>query len=68
LKKNDVLKDVANKIMEEFNIKEVDLRNFRLRTYDPKLKACMNIFDHWDFQLHKLLFFNYMDLLVEIKN
>ena len=67
-KKNDELRVVAARIMEEFGLQEVALMNFRLRAYDPKLKARLNAYDHWDFQLHKLLFHNYMDLLVEIKS
>lgn len=48
-KKNDVLRDVAAKIMEEFNINDVTLKNFRLRAYDPKLKAKLAIYDYFDF-------------------
>lgn len=66
-KKNDLLRDISSKVMEEFGIKDVLLRNFRLRAYDPKLKAKLAIYDHFDFQLHKLLFYNFMDLFVEIK-
>jgi hypothetical protein len=53
--------------MEEFEIKDLSLKNLRLRSYDPKLKAKMAVYDHWDHQLHKLLFYNYMDILVETK-
>lgn len=48
-------------------MKDVDLSNFRLRTYDLKLDAKQAIHDQWDVQLHKLNFFNFMDLLIEIK-
>lgn len=55
-------------MIEEFGIKNVELKNLRLRNYDPKLKAKMAVYDHWDSQLHKLQFNNYMDLLIETKN
>ena len=38
-RKNDVLRDVCQKIMEEFGIQGVEMKNFRLRAYDPKIKA-----------------------------
>lgn len=66
-RKNDVLRDVCQKIMEEFGITGVDMKNFRLRAYDPKIKAKLAIYDHYDWQLHKLQFHNYIDLTVETK-
>jgi hypothetical protein len=53
--------------MDEFGIKDMPLKNFRLRTYDPQLKAKMAVHDHFDMQLHKLNFHSYMNLLVETR-
>lgn len=48
-------------------MKDVDICNIRLRIYDPKLDAKQAVHDQWDVQLHKLNFFNFMDLLIETK-
>jgi len=39
IRKNETLRDACIKIMEEFNIKDVEVKNFRLRAYDGLLKA-----------------------------
>ena len=54
--------------MELFEIQDVPIKNFRLRTYDPKLKARMAVHAHFDMQLHKLNFHSHMDLLIETKS
>ena len=47
-RKNDLLKDVCLKIMEEFGISNLEMKNFRLRAYDPKIKSKLAIYDHYD--------------------
>jgi len=39
IRKNEILKDACIKIMEEFDIKDVDIKNCRLRAYDGILKT-----------------------------
>lgn len=44
-RKNETLKEIAAKIMTEFDIEGVDLKDFRLRGYDAKLKAKLAVYD-----------------------
>ena len=44
-RKNETLKDIAGKIMTEFGIENVDLKDFRLRGYDSKLKAKLAVYN-----------------------
>lgn len=53
--------------MELYEIKDQPLKNFRLRTYDPKLKVKLAVHDHYDFMLHKLNFHSHMNILIETK-
>ena len=47
-KKNDLYQEVALKIIEEFGLGEISLDNFRLRSYDPKIKAKMAYYEGFD--------------------
>lgn len=66
-RKNDLLGEVAKKIMEEFGVEGVDLKNFRLRVFDNKIKAKLAPYDQFDQQLHKIQIYNLMDVTYEIK-
>lgn len=45
VKKTDTLEEVARKVIEEFNIEGVELKNFRFRAYDSRLKVKLGVFD-----------------------
>jgi hypothetical protein len=48
IKKNQTLGDLALLSMETFEIKDVELKNIRFRTYDPKLKVKMAAYDSFE--------------------
>jgi hypothetical protein len=48
-KKNDKYQEVSLKILEEFGLSDIKLENFRLRSYDPKLKAKMDYYEGFEF-------------------
>lgn len=45
----------------------MELKNFRFRGYDPKLKAKLAIYDKFDTTLMKLQVYNYFILVIETK-
>lgn len=45
IKKNQTLGELCLLIQQTLGIKEVELANFRLRLYDPKLKVKMGVHD-----------------------
>jgi len=67
IKKNQTLGELSLLICDTLGLKDIDLQNFRLRLYDPKLKVKMGVHDQHTVQLHKLNFINYLDLTPEIK-
>ena len=67
IKKNQTLGELFLLVCDTLEIKDVELKNFRLRLYDPKLKVKMGVQDQHTAQLHKLNFVNYLDLIPEIK-
>jgi hypothetical protein len=67
IKKNQTLGELALLTMEVFEIKGIDLKNIRFRTYDPKLKVKMAAHENFETQLHKMNFISHMDLTIEIK-
>ena len=67
MKKTDTLQELALKVIEDFGIEGVDLENFRLRGYDPKLNAKLAIYDQYGEKLMRLSLYNYFMLTVETK-
>lgn len=67
IKKNQTLGELALLALETFDIKDLELKNIRFRTYDPKLKVKMAAYDSFETQLHKLNFLSYMDMNIETK-
>ena len=67
IKKNQTLGELALGAIDAFEIKGIEIKNFRFRTYDPKIKVSMAIHDSFEKQLHKLNFISYMDLTIETK-
>jgi hypothetical protein len=68
IKKNQTLGELSHLICDFYGLKNIELQNFRLRLYDPKLKVKMGVHDQHSVQLNKLNFMNYLDLTPEIKN
>lgn len=48
IRKNNTLKELSDAIIEIFELKDINLKNFRLRAYDSKLKANLAAYDSWD--------------------
>lgn len=68
VKKNITLRELSEMIMNEFEIRDVNINNFRLRTYDTQLKVKITAHQQMEMQLHKLNFHSYMNLQIETRN
>lgn len=67
MKKTNTLAEIALKAMHDFGIEGVDLKDFRFRAYDPKLKVKLSPYENMNDTPIKHQFYNYIQLYIETK-